>query len=198
MSTANDWVWLARIRRPQGRKGEVFADLLTDFPERFAERKKLFLLRETADSSTRNSPAIPVRSAQAATGPREVELVHHWPHKGGIVLHFAGIESINDAETLSGLLVVLPETERAPLGEGEYYISDLVGCSLFDVASGTPVLVGVIDDVDRSAGPIALLEVKGKQGEILVPFANAFIKVVDITAKRVEMALPEGLVDVNS
>jgi 16S rRNA processing protein RimM len=42
----NKWVWLARIRRPQGRKGEVFADVLTDFPEKFAERRRLWLIAD--------------------------------------------------------------------------------------------------------------------------------------------------------
>src|SRR5579863_2941044 len=84
-----NWVWLARLRRPQGRKGEVFADILTDFPEKFAERRQLWLLRES-------SPGTPVR---------EVELAAHWLHKGGVVLHFSGVDSISAAETLNGLIV---------------------------------------------------------------------------------------------
>jgi 16S rRNA processing protein RimM len=124
---AEDWVWLARIRRPQGRKGEVFADILTDFPEKFAERRRLWLLAEAASST-----------------PREVELVAHWLHKGGVVLHFSGVDSISAAETLKGLIVAIPRAERAPLAEDEVYVADLIGCELFDVAGETPVLVGEI------------------------------------------------------
>jgi 16S rRNA processing protein RimM len=187
MTAAEQWVWLARIRHPQGRKGEVFADLLTDFPEKFVERRRLWLLKEGA-SHTASSPT---------PAPREVELVGDWLHKGGIVLHFAGIDSISAAETLNGLIVAVPLAERAPLGEDEVYIGDLIGCVLVDVAGAAPVIVGEIEDVDRTAGPVALLVVRGTAGEVLVPFAKSYLRTVDLEAKRVEMTLPEGLLDLN-
>jgi 16S rRNA processing protein RimM len=174
-----DWVHLARIRHPQGRKGEVFAELLTDFPEKFAERKRLWLLTSGKSS------------------PREVEHVNHWLHKGGIVLHFAGIDSISAAETLKGLTVAIPRAERAALDEDEVYIGDLIGCALVDVAAANPVAVGEIESVDRTAGPVALLVVQGKAGEVLVPFAKSYLRSIDLKARRVEMALPEGLIDLN-
>ncbi len=184
MTAPEEWVHLARIRHPQGRKGEVFADVLTDFPEKFAERKQLWLL--------------PASGAGGGALPREVELINHWPHKGGIVLHFGGIDSITAAETLKGLTVAIPRTERAALDEDEVYIADLIGCALIDVAGSKPVTVGEIEDVDRTAGPVALLVVNGISGEVLVPFAKSFLREIDLEAKRVEMALPEGLVDLNA
>ncbi len=182
---AAQWVALARIRRPQGRKGEVFADILTDFPEKFAERRQLWLLAEGA----------------AAPTPRQVELIAHWLHKGGIVLHFEGVDSISAAETLAGLTVAIPLADRTPLAEDEVYIADLVGCALYDVAkSDAPILVGQIEGVDRSAGPVALLAVRNaiSAEEILIPFANSYLRTIDLAAKRVEMALPEGLTDLNA
>lgn len=184
MTEAEQWVWLARIRRTQGRKGEVFADILTDFPEKFAERRRLWLL--------------PERGPDVSPVPRAVELVEHWLHKGGVVLHFAGIDSISAAETLAGLVVAIPRAERAPLGEDEVYISDLIGCVLVDVAGAEPLTVGEIEDVDRTAGPAPLLVVQGKSGEVLVPFAASYLRKVDMDARRVEMALPEGLVELNA
>ena len=175
------WVWLARIRHTQGRKGEVFADILTDFPEKFADRRRLWLLAESASSA-----------------PREVELIHHWLHKGGVVLHFSGVDSISAAETLRSLIVAIPLAERAPLGEDEVYVADLIGCTLFDVAGEAPVPIGEIEDVDRSAGPVALLVVRGLAGEVLIPFAKSYLRKLDLEAKRVEMALPEGLADLNA
>jgi 16S rRNA processing protein RimM len=180
--TAEAWVWLARIRRPQGRKGEVFADILTNFPEKFAERKRLWLLSATGGM---------------VSAPREIELAAHWPHKGGVVLHFAGVDSISAAESLSGLIVALPRAERAALAEDEVYINDLIGCALIDVAGNVPVTVGEIEDVDTTSGPVALLEVRGAAGEILIPFAKSYLRKIDLGAQRVEMALPEGLVDLN-
>ena len=183
---AAQWVWLARIRRPQGRKGEVFADILTDFPEKFAERRRLWLLADT------DSPR-----AKTSSSPREVELIAHWLHKGGIVLHFGISNSISDAEALAGLIVAIPLSERAELADDGIYIGDLIGCTLFDVGGETAVAVGVIEDVDRAAGPVALLVVGGGAGEVLVPFAKSYLRNLDLARKRVEMAPPEGLLDLN-
>jgi 16S rRNA processing protein RimM len=187
------WVWLARIRRPQGRKGEVFAEILTDFPEKFNERRQLWLVAGDGP---------PAKPAVRAELPRQAELKAHWLHKGGIVLHFAGVDSISAAEELAGLAVAIPRTERAALGEGEAYISDLVGCALYDLAGdladAAPVLVGEIEDVDRSAGPVPLLVVRGPQGEILIPWAKDYLRRIDLDGRRVEMALPEGLAGLNA
>ena len=189
MIAPGGWVWLARVKRTQGRKGEVFAEILTDFPEKFAERRRLWLL--PGDDA-------PAHKAAAGANPREVELRHHWLHKGGVVLHFAGVDSISAAEALAGLVVAIPLEERAALGADEVYVGDLIGCVLVDVAGAEPVTVGEIDDVDRSAGPVAILVVRGTStDEILIPFAKDYLRRVDVDAKRVEMALPEGLMELN-
>ena len=197
---ADAWVWLAQIRRPQGRKGEVFAEILTDFPEKFAERKQLWLL--PADMPVKAGAATGARpaglDARAATpAPRQVELQNHWLHKGGVVLHFAHVDSISEAELLAGLIVAIPRAERAELGEDAIYVGDLIGCALMDVGGAEAVAVGTIEDVDRSGGAAPLLVVKGAKGEVLVPFAKSFLRKIDLEAKRVEMALPEGLVDLS-
>ncbi len=183
------WVWLARIRRPQGRKGEVFAEILTDFPEKFSERRRLWLVE-----GDRPSP----KAAARAELPRQLRLTEHWLHKGGIVLHFEGVNSITAAEELTGLAVAIPRAERAALENGEAYISDLIGCILLDVAGGKPVLVGEIADVDRTAGPVPLLVVRAARGEILIPWAKDYLRRIDLDARRVEMVLPEGLADLNA
>jgi 16S rRNA processing protein RimM len=184
------WVWLARIRRPQGRKGEVFAEILTDFPEKFVDRRRLWLIAGEAAAQAAPTSKLPA--------PREMELIAHWLHKGGIVLHFAGVDSISAAEALAGLAVAIPRAERAALDEGEAYIGDLIGCTLVDVAGREPAAVGEIEDVDRTAGTVALLIVRGPRGEILVPFAKSYLRKIDVEGKRVEMALPEGLIDLNA
>jgi 16S rRNA processing protein RimM len=190
------WVHLAHIRRTQGRKGEVFADILTDFPERFADRRKLWLLAAKAMGAPRLDSET-WESTNLSSPTREVDLIHHWLHKGGIVLHFAGIDSISAAEGLIGFFVAIPLADRAPLASDEAYISDLVGCTVVNVAGSAPVVVGVIEDVDRSSGPVPLLVLRGAQGEVLIPFAKSYLHRIDLAAKRIEMALPEGLVDLN-
>jgi 16S rRNA processing protein RimM len=180
-----NWVWLARIRRPQGRKGEVLAEILTDFPEKFAERRQVWLL-----------PASSV--SVSASVAREIELNNHWLHKGGVVLHFGGVDSISAAEELKGLVVAVPQAKRAALAADETYIGDLIGCVLVDVAGAEEVTVGEIENVDRSGGAAPLLVVRGARGEVLIPFAKSYLRGIDLEGKRVEMALPEGLVDLNA
>jgi 16S rRNA processing protein RimM len=177
-SLPGEWVIVARIVRPQGRHGEALAELLTDFPERFAERKRLFLL-----------------SAKAAA--REIELERHWLHQGRIVLKFAGIDSINDVETLRGLEVAIPKTERAPLEDGAVYIADLIGSTLID--SRTTTEIGEIIEVDRESSATPLLVVKNAtKQEVLVPFVKAFNPIFDAPEKRLTMELPEGLLELNA
>jgi 16S rRNA processing protein RimM len=200
-ATPDSWVWLARIRRAQGRKGEVFAEILTDFPEKFAERRQLWLLSESASAA----PPQHAQGSRSAPRPsslpslRKVELKNHWLHKGGIVLHFAGVDSITEAEQLAGLVVAIPLSERVPLAEDEVYISDLIGCTLVDTARpDAPVAVGQIEDVERAVGAAPMLIVQGASGEVLIPFAKIYLRKLDLDARRLEMALPEGLTDLNT
>jgi 16S rRNA processing protein RimM len=179
------WTVLAQIVRAQGRRGEVLAELLTDFPERFADRRRLFLLPPRSESS------------------REVQLEGHWlpqgKNAGRVVLKFATIDSITDAETLRGFEVVIPREERAPLDEDAQYIGDLIGCSLIDVRNDAERVVGVVEDVERTEGMTAMLIVQRHDGdELLVPFARAYLRCVDVAAKRIEMTLPAGLANLNA
>ncbi len=171
------WVRLAQVVRPQGRKGELLAELLTDFPERFAERRRLF-----------------VRSHEKAAA-REVTLEEHWLHKGRLVLKLKGVDSIEDAEPLRGYEVVIPRAERAPLDEDSVYIADLAGCVLYDRASDR--VVGEIVDVDRESSNTPLIVVRAAGGELLVPFAKAYLPRIDLDGRRMEMTLPEGLLALN-
>jgi 16S rRNA processing protein RimM len=94
--------------------------------------------------------------------------------------------------------VAIPRAERAALDDDEVFITDLTGCALVDVAGATPTAIGEIEDVDTTTGPVALLVVRGAAGEVLIPFAKSYLRSIDLGAKRVEMALPEGLVDLNA
>lgn len=167
------------MAKPQGRHGEVAADLLTDFPERFADRKQLWLRGPGEDR-------------------REVELEEFWPHKGRIVLKFRGIDSISDAEQLAGCEVQISRAERAPLEEGAAYVSDLVGCVVLVEQDGGEREVGSVADVMFGAGEAPLLVVREGEREHLLPLVEGFLKKVDLAGKRLLMALPEGLLELDA
>ncbi len=177
-STSEDFVTIARIQKTQGRVGEVFAELFTDFPELFEQRHRLYVLPEKGER-------------------RELELEDHWFHKGGVVLKFQGIATIDDAEQLLRHEVQIPRQDRAQLEEGATYVSDLVGCELFEIHGSEARKFGVVADVDFSAGEAPLLVVKGDR-EYLIPYVEGFLKSTDFTAKRIEMVLPQGMLELDA
>ena len=171
-----EFITIAKVTRPQGRRGEVAAALFTDFPERFAERKRLFAL----DARGRRSP---------------LELENHWLHKGGVVLKFAGVDSISQAETLVGSEIQIPQAERAVLEEGSVYVSDVVGCLVTDGGRE----IGRVADVTFGAGEAPLLVIRRNDGkEYLVPFAAEYIRRLAPAEKRLEMQLPPGMLELDA
>ena len=161
--------------------GEVGVELHTDVPDRFHEGMKLWALGKGGER-------------------RELRVEHLWPHKSLLVLKFGGVETISEAETLVGAELQLPRAERAELEPGWTYLSDLVGCSVFDGERE----IGRIVDVAFGAGEAPLLVVldeKRKGAAKLpyeIPFAEAYLEKVDLARKRVRMRLPEGMLDVNA
>lgn len=148
----------------------------TDVPDRFTEGMRLWALLED--------------------GPRrEVRVDDFWPHKGLLILKFEGIETISDAESLVGAELQIPCSERAELEPGWTYLSDLVGCSVFDGDRE----IGPIVDVQFGAGEAPLLVVKGAAKlPYEIPFAEEYLLKVDLGQRQVRMRLPEGLLDVNA
>ena len=162
-SPSSKFIVIARIVRPQGRKGEVLAEILTDFPEKFAERTQLWLGRENDLQ-------------------REYHLASHWFHKGKVVLKFDGVDSISDAEVLKGLLIQVPREKRAELAGGAIYVGDLIGSLLVDVSASRHE-IGKIEDVrhDGGAAPLLLVHERGQEYEI--PFAEEYLVRFDAAKK---------------
>jgi 16S rRNA processing protein RimM len=109
------------------------------------------------------------------------------------VFHFAGVDSIDDAEKLRGLEVQVPMAERVPLAAGSYYISDLVGCEVWE--AGAAAALGVVRGAQVVGTPV--LEVETSDGEVLIPLAEEICTRVDTAARRIDVALPEGLLELN-
>jgi 16S rRNA processing protein RimM len=193
-----DWVQVARIIRPRGNKGEVLAELFTDFPARLSSRLQIFL-------------------RQAQNEPRAIGLQNFWvdrnhPEHG--IFHFEGYSSIDAAEKLRGFEVLIPLADRVKLPAGKYFVSDLIGCSVFENPAGetklsspacameeAPRLVGTVQDVyfpgEGTAGT-PLLQVQTGAGELLVPLAEDICRSIDVAARRIDVTLPEGLGELNA
>jgi 16S rRNA processing protein RimM len=125
---------------------------------------------------------------------RELEVEELWPHKGLVVLKFAGVNSISQAETLVGCELQVPRSQRSELQAGWNYVSDLVGCAVLDRGRE----IGRIEDVQFGAGEAPLLIVRAASRLVEIPFAEAYLDSVDVQRKQVRMNLPEGLLEVNA
>jgi len=171
-------VTLARILRPRGLRGEVASEILTDFPERLPKLREVWL-------------------AGGHSEPRRVAVERCWlsPGRGGqAIFHFAGVNSIEEAEPLRGLEVQVPFEQRAQLLPGSYFVGDLIGCEVWEAGGTTPL--GSVNDVQFPGGA-PLLAVDTSEGEVLVPLAAEFCVRIDVNAKRIDVKLPEGLLDLN-
>jgi len=170
-----EFVTLARVRKTQGRRGEVAVDVHTDVPDRFRAGFEVSALLEDGRR-------------------KQLEVDDLWPHKGGLVLKFAGIETISEAEELVGAELQVPRSQRAELEPGWTYVSDLVGCKVFDGGR----LVGEVADVGFGTGEAPLLEVRAGKKVLEIPYAEAYLVKVDLPGKRIEMQLPEGMLELDA
>ena len=171
-------VTLARILRARGLRGEVAAEILTDFPERLPKLREVWL-------------------ADGRGALRHVRVQRCWlsPSRGGqVIFHFANINTMDEAETLRGLEVQIPIEQRAKLEAGNYFVGDLVGCEVWEAGAFLPL--GSVRDVEFPGG-VPLLVIDTSNGEVLVPLAARFCTRIDVKAKRIDVTLPEGLLDLN-
>ena len=168
--------------RPHGIRGEVAAEILTDFPDRLTRLKSAQLWN-------------------GRTEPRRALVRSCWlshSRGGQAIFLFEGSDSISDAEKLVGLEVQIPLSERVSLPAGSFYVSDLVGCEVYERDGGK--LIGRVRDLQFPGEELKgtpLLEVDSASGELLIPLAQEICVQINTAARRIEVVLPEGLHDLN-
>jgi 16S rRNA processing protein RimM len=173
MSGDEDLIGIAKIARPQGVRGEVIADLMTDFPERFAGL---------------DAARVQFASGQLAT----LKLENSRLHKGRIVLKFAGYDDANAAEQLRGASVMVAREQLVELPEDTWYDFDLIDC---EVTTTTGARLGRVAEVQRyGAAPLLVVQGEGDR-EFLIPLALSICVEIDTARKRIVVDPPEGLLD---
>ena len=161
------WVAIALLGKTRGNRGELTAVALTGKPERFEALRQVWLRGE----------------------PFAVEST--WFHAGTLIFKFHGVDSISDAEKLSGAEVRIPLAERSPLAENEFFQSDLIGCEVIDRRGGRSL--GRVTGWEDSGGAGNLVV----NGNLLIPFARSICVEIEPAARRIAVELPEGLLDLN-
>ena len=191
------WVPLARLLRPQGRRGELLADPLSDLPDIFAADRELVLATPNTSVPTPDAPTIRIEAHWFPTGK----------NAGRVVLKLSGCDSISDAEALAGKQLLIPAGDLPTLDPDTFFVGDLVGCTVFNAT--TPI--GTIVDIEFATAPDGRTRLEDAAPllavqltlptpppaeipePILIPFVRAWLDSVDIPARRITMRLPEGL-----
>lgn len=180
-NTPEQFLAVACIVKPQGRHGEVVADILTDFPERFENLGRAFLESKTGH-------------------PSAVDIEDTWPHKGRIVLKFSGVDSIDQADLLRGLHVFIRREDRVTLPKHHYYVWELEGCRVIRHSTGSALEIGVVTGIDRTGGVDLLRVARAGQDsrELLIPLTQTICTSINTKDKIIVIEPPEDLLDLNS
>lgn len=187
MDTKAAYVTLARVLRPHGLRGEVAAEILTDFPQRLKSLKSAHLVGPGLHTAANVSRVRAIRSC--------------WLSKsrgGQAIFHFEGCDSMDEAKKLVGLEIQIPIEDRLPLANGNYYITDLAGCEVVDRDGAMLGRVREVQFTGEGVTGTPNLAVSAPDGEILVPLAQDICVDIDLSARRITVALPEGLRDLNA
>jgi 16S rRNA processing protein RimM len=171
----DELVAVAKAVKTRGLRGEIVADLLTDFPERFEGLEELI--------------------AVAVDGKRQpLALEDHWFQGARVILKFAGYDSIEEASALIGYEFAVPESERVELDEDEFYDWELAGCQVETIEGEK---LGLVREVLRTGGDAEVLVVDNaaKGREHLIPLAETICVEIDIENKLIRVDPPEGLLE---
>ena len=167
-------VAVARAVKTRGLKGEIVADLLTDFPDRFADVSTLIAVSPNGERRT-------------------VLLENYWHHQSRVVLKFAGYDDVETAGTLVGCEFAVPETDRVELPEGHFYDWELSG---FDVETVKGAVIGTVEEVMRIGGGVDMLVIRNnKEQEHLIPMVESIVLEIDSNRRLIRIDPPEGLLE---
>lgn len=179
MGTTPSWadlVTIGNVGRFHGRRGEVFINPLSDFPERFLELSRVFV--EGKDGTV---------VALHIEGVRE--------QGGRPVIKFRGVSDIGEAKELTGTEIRIPESELVPLPQDGFYHYQLVGCRVTDRREG---FLGVVEDVLETGGTDVLVVRDPSGVERLVPLCKEICRRIETEEGKIEIEAPEGLVGLNA
>jgi 16S rRNA processing protein RimM len=178
-----NWVKIGTVVAPQGLRGELRIQSVSDFPERFEKAGR--------------------RGLQSPDGGeiREIELVRgrYIPGKNIYVVQLAGVSDRQAAEALRGHELLADKNDRPRLERDEYHVDDLVDLEVYHRVSGERI--GVISDIFWAGNDVLevrLFDRDGSGGKALIPFVKAIVPVVDLDRRRVEIDPPPGLLEINS
>ncbi|HCT96140.1 ribosome maturation factor RimM [Vagococcus sp.] len=169
-----EYLNVGKIVNTQGIKGEVRVISRTDFPEeRYKKGNTLYLFQ--------NNELV-----------KSLTIASYRVHKNFVLLSFEGHPSINDVEIYRDGILKVAKEDTQELDDNEFYYHEIIGCDVYDETRG---LLGKVKEIlSPGANDVWVIQVpKGK--DILIPYIESVVLNVNVTTQRIDVSLPEGLVD---
>ncbi|MCA1615798.1 MAG: ribosome maturation factor RimM [Acidobacteria bacterium] len=173
---AAELIAVARVVKVRGLRGEVAAELLTDFPERFEWVEELIAVTPAGERLT-----LAVEQSRL--------------HAGRVLLKFAGYDTPEEARELVGYELTVPESEAVELEEGEFFDWQIEGCRVETVEGRA--LGAVAKVLHYGAAPVLVVRAGGDADgrEHLIPLAESICVEIDLERKFIRVDPPEGLLE---
>ncbi|MEO9482309.1 MAG: ribosome maturation factor RimM [Ekhidna sp.] len=167
----DDCYQLGEVIKTHGLKGEVSISLEVDFPDEYQNLESVFL------------------DNQGKLVPFFIDTLQI--NQGRALVKFDDIDSLDDAKNIVKSKLFLPLSSLPKLEKDQYYFHDLIDCEVFEKKSKLGVIKEVID---LNGNQLLAIDANGK--EILIPLKDEILTTVDVSAKRVNVSLPDGLLDI--
>lgn len=173
MSESDDLILVAHIVKVRGLRGEVVADLLTDFPDRFENLETLI-------------------GISGSGLKRSLQIEEQWFHGNRLVLKFAGFDSIDEAKELVDYELAVPAEDRVELPQGSFYEWELIGCRVETITGES---IGAVTEIMRTGG-VEILKVVDESGrDRLIPMASDIVVEIEKDEQLIRIDPPAGLLE---
>ncbi|MFS0672413.1 ribosome maturation factor RimM [Ornithinibacillus sp. 179-J 7C1 HS] len=164
---------VGKIINTHGIRGDLKVLRVSDFEERFEIGNTLFLVTDEKVV-------------------RELEIDGHRIHKGFDLVHFKGLDNINDVEHFKGSALKIKESQLTELDENEYYYHEIIGCEVFTTDG---VSLGQIKEILAPGANDVWVIKQAKGKDILIPYIEEVVREIDVAAKRIVIQPMEGLLE---
>ena len=164
-----------------GVSGEVKILPTTNNVDRFKKLKNIFLSNERVSSKAFNEKNLIVK-----------KIISKRIHKSNVLMYLDGIKTFEEAKALKGKILVVDRKNAVKLKKDEFFIVDILGCSVFDEKRGA---LGIVEDIITTGSNDVYIVKDEKYGEILIPVLKDVVNDIDIINKRIEVKLLDGLID---
>ena len=178
MINHDEWLIVGLLTSPQGINGKIKVKSLSDFDERFTKPGKRWIQKEDET-------------------PREFELTSGFkkPGKESFIITLKGINNRNQAENLKGYKILVKVDMIPKLNKEEFHLTNLVNLKVKISENNKQITIGRIINLENEKNNLLVIQLLKNNKQVLIPFVNEIVPVVDIKNKFIIITPPPGLLE---